>query len=143
MNNEINAKYFEQFIFGGNSYFTMTSKKTGTHFTFHITTTQFPNLWYVNLVDNHSSEYIGYIKKVDGVYRWFKGRSGKYELDNKKVFGLMWVIRHMKDVDIDTKVTIQHVGRCCKCGRKLTTPKSIELGMGPECAKSLMEFFKS
>lgn len=25
-------------------------------------------------------------------------------------------------------------GRCCRCGRKLTVPSSIEMGMGPECA---------
>ena len=44
---------------------------------------------------------------------------------------------YMNDEDINTKVTLQHIGKCCKCGRKLTDPKSIELGIGPECAKAI------
>ena len=30
---------------------------------------------------------------------------------------------------------IQHIGKCCKCGRPLTDPESIKLGVGPICAK--------
>ena len=28
-----------------------------------------------------------------------------------------------------------HEGKCCRCGRKLTVPSSIESGWGPECIK--------
>ncbi len=28
-----------------------------------------------------------------------------------------------------------HEGKCGRCGRKLTTPKSVTTGIGPECAK--------
>ena len=28
----------------------------------------------------------------------------------------------------------QHEGRCGRCGRRLTVPESIEIGLGPECA---------
>ena len=30
---------------------------------------------------------------------------------------------------------VNHAGKCCRCGRKLTTPESIESGIGPECRK--------
>jgi hypothetical protein len=30
---------------------------------------------------------------------------------------------------------VHHEGRCCRCNRKLTTPASVESGIGPECAK--------
>lgn len=30
-----------------------------------------------------------------------------------------------------------HEGKCGRCGRTLTTPESIERGLGPECAKKL------
>lgn len=29
---------------------------------------------------------------------------------------------------------IWHEGRCCRCGRVLTVPESIAMGIGPECA---------
>lgn len=32
------------------------------------------------------------------------------------------------------KVEVWHEGKCCRCGRKLTVPESIESGIGPECA---------
>ncbi len=32
---------------------------------------------------------------------------------------------------------LHHEGRCCRCGRKLTVPESIESGIGPECAGKL------
>jgi len=28
---------------------------------------------------------------------------------------------------------IQHAGECCRCGRTLTHPESIQTGLGPEC----------
>ena len=30
---------------------------------------------------------------------------------------------------------VHHEGRCCRCGRTLTVPSSIESGIGPECAQ--------
>jgi hypothetical protein len=30
---------------------------------------------------------------------------------------------------------VHHAGRCCRCGRMLTTPESLESGFGPECRK--------
>jgi len=31
----------------------------------------------------------------------------------------------------------RHEGKCCRCGRKLTVPSSIDSGIGPECAGKL------
>lgn len=35
----------------------------------------------------------------------------------------------------ESKLKVYHEGKCCKCGRRLTTPESIERGLGPECYK--------
>lgn len=32
---------------------------------------------------------------------------------------------------------VHHVGKCCRCGRALTVPESIESGIGPECATKI------
>jgi hypothetical protein len=34
---------------------------------------------------------------------------------------------------------LMHEGRCCRCGRLLTVPSSIEAGIGPECAGRVAE----
>ena len=33
--------------------------------------------------------------------------------------------------------TLHHEGRCCRCGRPLTVPESVESGIGPECANKM------
>lgn len=33
--------------------------------------------------------------------------------------------------------TLHHEGRCCRCGRALTVPESVESGIGPECASKM------
>ena len=134
MNNEILDRHIEKFLFAGNSYFIMTSKRTGTKYQFHICSNDEKTLWFVNVVDKHGAEYAGYIKKFKGAYNWYKGRGGKYDLSDNRILSLMWLTRHLHDVDIQDKITIQHVGRCARCGKKLTTPESIELGLGPICA---------
>ena len=32
---------------------------------------------------------------------------------------------------------LHHEGRCCRCGRPLTVPSSVESGIGPECASKM------
>ncbi len=36
---------------------------------------------------------------------------------------------------VSEKVEFWHEGKCARCGRKLTTPESIQRGLGPECAE--------
>lgn len=33
---------------------------------------------------------------------------------------------------------IRHAGRCCRCGRTLTVPTSIDMGLGPVCADKVL-----
>ena len=135
MANTVLDKYFEKFMFAGNAHFTLVSKKTNKHITYNIKKKNGGTIWYVHLLDGHAMDYVGYIKRVGKNYIYAKGNSGKYDLTDKRIISLMWFIRHMNDADINDKITMYHSGRCCKCGRVLTDPKSIELGIGPECAK--------
>lgn len=43
--------------------------------------------------------------------------------------GLTWAGRQEPEGYV-----IKHAGRCGRCGRILTVPESIDLGLGPECA---------
>lgn len=47
---------------------------------------------------------------------------------------LMWVLRMLRDgKDIGEQVSWQHTGNCARCGKPLTDPESVSLGMGPTC----------
>ena len=48
-----------------------------------------------------------------------------------------WLWRMLKSAKpLPPTFEFWHEGRCGKCGKKLTTPESIERGLGPECAKN-------
>ena len=38
---------------------------------------------------------------------------------------------------VDKGFNLHHEGRCCRCGRVLSTPESCDRGIGPECWKHL------
>lgn len=134
--NVIPKEHIKDFIFAGNAYFTLTSNKTKTHYTYRIKkANNNNNTYFINVDDNNRDTYAGYMKRVDNVFKFFKGTKGAFDELDEPIIALMWTIRHSMDVDINTKITIQHVGKCCKCGRTLSDPKSINMGIGPECMK--------
>lgn len=122
------------FILGGNALFTFKSSKTGTRFTYKV------------LRDT----------KREDLYRvsWMNGSDNTkdYRMIGNLIlseFGLQPMSIHTKEIpafiafdyiyqNLSVKMPmpsleIWHEGRCCKCGRTLTVPESIERGMGPEC----------
>lgn len=50
----------------------------------------------------------------------------------------IWNVLGILEKDFDRAITDygKDTGRCVCCGKKLTNPDSIALGIGPECAKS-------
>lgn len=52
-----------------------------------------------------------------------------------KLFGLMW--RFASRGEWPEWLEIVGNGKCGKCGRMLTTPESVEMGIGPECLRKL------
>lgn len=44
------------------------------------------------------------------------------------------------DKIIEAGWNVHHVGKCGRCGRTLTTPESVESGIGPECRKNVSAF---
>ena len=131
------------FILGGSAVFTLTSLKTGKHFTFKVKEKKEeglngPNLRFVNVLagpDNHSfdeSVYLGFIPSV-GKLQIVSGKKGRPDAPSFKA--LAWVLAHLNNDNLPEQVKIQHEGRCCKCNRVLTHPESLDRGIGPECAK--------
>lgn len=142
MTNDI--KHFD-FFTAGNATFTVTNP-AGEHYTFKIsrprsadeTCPLFVSL--LNGSDNESSYvYMGILREDGTVKRTAKSRVGD-EATSMKV--VRWALSQFKKgVALPQGYTCQHEGQCCRCGRKLTTPESIDSGIGPECAAKVGAFW--
>ena len=124
-------------VLGGNAVFTLVSKKTGARYTYKVTAaTDTKGMFFAKVLigaDNwRNYAYIGFIKA--GQTGLIAGKKG----DPRKAYfkGLDWFLRQLAaGADVEEQVEFWHVGKCVRCGRRLTVPSSIETGLGPECAK--------
>jgi hypothetical protein len=122
-------------MLAGNATFTVTSRKTGTRFTFRIRQLSETAPHFVSLLngpDNESSyTFLGSIFNGD---RYFHGKKSRVTPGATSAKAFAWLWAHRNDTDLLERVEIHHEGKCCRCGRKLTVPSSITAGAGPECA---------
>jgi hypothetical protein len=137
------------FALAGNATFTVTSRKTGTRFTYKVRKPSPTTPHFVKLLSGPDNE---------SDYRFFgtiftntDAKTGRTSFDFRhahptstmispeapaaKAFSWLW--RNLDNPDNLAQVEIHHEGRCCRCGRKLTVPESIESGIGPECRNML------
>lgn len=120
----------KRFVFGGNSIFTIRSKKTGNRFTFRVKKSKNPykDVFWVSLLngsDNVSD------------YKYIGAFSDKYYAKNNlkalSTSAIRWFLEGLdKGRDLGD-LEIFHAGRCGRCARLLTVPESVESGFGPEC----------
>jgi hypothetical protein len=126
-----------EFFSGGNALFTVSNPQ-GTRYTFRIRKPKPDMPFFVSLLtgpDNESSyTYLGiYVPQIQAIRLTSKSR---YTEDSLPVKVLRWAVKLPK---LPEGYAIQHEGRCCRCGRTLTVPESIDAGIGPECAGLLSE----
>ena len=121
-----------KFMFGGNCTFTI--QNGNSHYTYKIyrkQTNDNSKIYHLYLKKSNKGTYCGYFKIVNKKLT-FK-HNGKYDIDgdNDQMNFLLKVIHERNNLPEDVHVC--HCGRCAHCGRKLTDPKSMERGFGPEC----------
>lgn len=122
------------FALAGKATFTVTSKRTGTRFTFKVTKPSPDSPHFVKVLtgaDNENSyTFLGTIFN-ESVFR--HGGKSKISPDAPSAQAFAWLWSHINQ-DLHRAVEVHHEGKCCRCGRKLTTPESVTNGFGPECA---------
>jgi len=138
MKNQITDKRFFE---GGRATFTVSNGR-GEHYTFRINKPKRDDKgnppYFISMLtgsDNDSDyTYIGlYIPQNNNVKLTSKS---KFTADSKPIRVLNWAFTMIAEgKELPLGYSIQHEGRCCRCARTLTTPESIERGIGPECAK--------
>ena len=127
-----------------NGTYTLINTETGTYITLKIHTVQKGNLKGKRIVsklvgrDNENSyESFGFIHKETGIDVWRNKR-------NHKNWQILKILRSLiingERSRWYGKVELKLSKRCLRCNRKLTTPQSIEDGIGPECIRKGMAF---
>lgn len=131
-----------RFVLAGVAVFTVKSS-SGEHFTFRVQkvdpSEEYPNtVWFASVLtgpnNEHDYTYVGRVSASD--LSVFPTRKSAYKPDSKVFRSLQWSLRVIDGKqDLPEGYSISSAGLCARCGRTLTTPKSIEEGFGPECSK--------
>lgn len=128
------AQAARDYILGGNAYFTLRSKKTGTRFTYHANAPENDGgIRFLAVLTGPENEsdyvYFGYIRGAI----FHHGRKSTITADAPSVAAFRWAWGHLDRGMLPAALEIWHDGRCGMCGRKLTVPESVASGFGPEC----------
>lgn len=112
------------------------------HYTYRLTRVDANNGWpeavFCKLLagPDNTSDYV-YMGKLNGQVCVPTKRS-MYKLDSPPVKLLNRLLYRLfrDELDVVEKYgfKLYHIGRCGACGRALTTPDSVERGIGPVCA---------
>lgn len=133
-----NPEDIRRFIRGGRAVFTIVSKKTGTRFTYRVAVCKDnQSLFFVSLLtqaDNVDGyQYFGTIRDGVGFNHGRKSAIGA-DAPGARAFGWFYnTIHHNTGEAALVHGEFWHEGRCCRCARRLTVPRSIANGIGPEC----------
>ena len=131
----------KEFVTAGKAIFTVKSV-TGEHYTFQVNkkeaSDRYRETFFVSLLtgpDNTSDyTYMGMLNPM--TFLASPTRASKLTTDSKPFKVLDWALTKIwNNSSLPEGYEIYHEGRCCRCGRLLTVPESIESGIGPECAK--------
>jgi len=125
-------------ILAGKAVFTLVSKKSGTRYTYKVIRADSkkwnPATYFVSLLtgpDNTSNyQYIGMIQNN----RFRTTQKSRMRDDSVPVKAISWSLIQLSAGKMSELLEIWHEGRCCRCGRRLTVPDSIAIGLGPECS---------
>ena len=144
----MNTKQIKAFILAGNATGTLVNHNTGRRYTLrfrqpdHLVSGKENRrpVWIFVLAgpDNeHDYKYLGAIwpDNVDG---WKLRLSGKslWGWNDRVTVAVDWFLGYIEaGRDLPDGVEFKHAGKCGRCGRTLTTPESIEMGLGPVCAE--------
>lgn len=133
---QLAPKDVKDFVLAGNA--TITLSVNHTHFTYKIIRSHNNGVYFVRLLSGPDNEqdytYLGaYITDACLMVpcKTWKGHpSYTWPASLRLIWRLLYNIEN-----IPRDIRVYHEGRCGRCGRKLTTPESIERGYGPECYK--------
>lgn len=130
------------FMLAGKAILTLSSTETGKHYTYRIDRADAkdkepqPELWFVNWMPGSDVDvYIGVLRrsKETGTIGFVSTKHSKLPSSAVQVQAIEFAVKRIMANRPHPKLEIRHEGRCGCCNRPLTNPKSIDIGIGPEC----------
>lgn len=122
------------FILAGDARFTFVSAKTGVRYTYRVTQPDEDTPHFVKVLTGSDNEtdytYLGVIFE-ESTYR--HGRLSRIGQNAPSAKAFAWAWQRIAAGELPESLEVFHEGRCGKCGRALTEPESISLGLGPIC----------
>lgn len=155
----MNIDQIKRYLTAGRSTLTLKSLASGTHYTYRVyaaadRATGIPSTsrFFVSLLtgtENDNDRHYRYL----GMLFADSGQPLVFRLTEKSLYtgstpgrepgslaGFRWLVKCVNEgYDISNSAEVYHAGKCGACGRTLTTPQSIESGLGPVCASKRME----
>ena len=137
-----NVDDIKKFILAGKATFTLESTRTGKWFTYRVNKKEFKDdrgevektFYFVSLLSGPQNDsdyrYLGTISTNFYVRTTKKSKIGKDAISFK---ALNFFASYLRKGELHDEINIYHEGVCGKCGKKLTTPSSISVGLGPIC----------
>lgn len=138
------------FVMAGKAWFALKSVKTGVVFQYQVNAAKQKHnnattAWWVStLITNTTNDMESPYRYIGGLYTrgvgkpWFHPNNFIKDL---KVDTFVWFWDKLVKRELPKSLEFYHIGRCAKCGHKLTTEESIELGFGPTCWKRYISQF--
>lgn len=113
----------------GRAVVTLHNPETGRWFTYRVTSRA--DVWRVeSLTGPNNAQDYSPIGLID-CERHFRQQAAP----SQAVRAFAWLWKRIAAGRDYAPAQLWHEGSCARCGRRLTTPESIEAGMGPVCSK--------
>lgn len=133
----IGSERIKKYILGGHGTVTLESD-SGVHHSYSFSSNELkPDyLWIYTLTPNNEWVYVGYYHTQKQIFKLTA--KSTYKVDSPIVKGIAYIFKMILKPDYsDPRMHLLHEGICARCGRPLTNPDSIELGLGPYCATQI------
>ena len=133
----------KKFILAGKAIFTLESTRTGNWFTYKVNKKEFKNretgevekiYYFVSILRGPRNDsdytYLGIINP-----KFYVNTTSKSKISNDSISfkALHFFVSYLRKGELHDEINFYHEGVCGKCGRKLTTPSSVSVGLGPIC----------
>lgn len=128
------------FVFAGRATFTLHNRETGNRFTFRVERApdrDLNQLFFVAVLNGPDNQRdYAYLGTATARWGYRHGQKSKIAADAQSARTAGWLFRHLRfGAPLPPQVDFHHEGTCGRCGRPLTTPESVERGLGPVCAE--------
>ena len=139
-------------MLAGNCTLTVKSVRTGVRFTYKVTKgkekinpytgSPYPTMYFVNLLagPDNNSDYspLGCLRGANREFQTGRWCKVPPTATSYKAFAYLCnlvdkVGEGENILPVPEGLEVWHEGKCGRCGRKLTVPESIAIGIGPEC----------